>query len=255
MPWISSRIPCDGGPRWQRAAQGDKRQRAGIGNGYGSECHLLRYLGRHRSRLDTAVMGVVAGTTDVRWFDFHFDPKAGWLDGERKALDFLDIDHPARIEWARIWPHRGTPINWDAVGQVKIGARWEWLLVEAKAHLSEVFSTCGAKEDGGRPLIRQTFSRVKAALGVSDDCDWLDGYYQYCNRIAVLHHLATHDAPAHLMWIYFTGDRGRGHRLCPKDELGWRKVLSERTLAIGLPDRHPLSGRMHKLFLPVCPNT
>ncbi len=198
---------------------------------------------------------MMPSVAEVRWLDFHFDPKGGWLDGERKALDFLDADHPARIEWTRVWPHRGTPINWDAVGQVKIGGLWEWLLVEAKAHEGEVLSPCGAEEHGGRPLIRKTLDRVKNSLGVDKDRDWLEGYYQYCNRIAVLHHLVTHGAPAHLLWVYFTGDLGYGSRICPKDELGWHKVLAERTQAIGLPERHALSARMHKLFLPVCPNT
>jgi hypothetical protein len=242
-------------PRWPRARQNDRQRRGRIGNGYGSECHLLRYLGRHRSRLDAAVMRTVPCIAEVRWLDFHFDPKGDWPDGERKALDFLDTDHPARIEWGRIWPHRGTPIHWDAVGRVKIGSHWEWLLVEAKAHLGEVLSSCGAEEDGGRPLIRKTLDRVKSALGVDEDRDWLDGYYQYCNRIAMLHHLVTHDALAQLLWIYFTGDRGYGSRVCPKDELGWREALVNRTEAIGLPERHALSARMHKLFLPVCPNT
>lgn len=242
-------------PRWPRQRGTGRSRRAGIGDGYGSECHLLRYLGRHRSRLDAAITKTIPGVLDVRWLDFHFDPSGGWLDGERKALDFLEVDNPARTAWTWIWPHKGTPINWDVVGKVKIAGRWEWLLVEAKAHLGEVFSSCGAEENGGRPLIRQTLERVKNALGVDPGRDWLVDHYQYCNRIAVLHHLVEHDAPAHLLWIYFTGDRGKRGRICPKDELGWRGALLERTEAIGLPERHALSARMHKLFLPVCPNT
>ncbi len=83
-------------------------RRASIGNGYGSECNLLRYLGRHRSRLDAAIMKTIPDASAVRWVDFHFDPTCNWKDAERTALDFLDADHPARVAWTWAWPHRGA---------------------------------------------------------------------------------------------------------------------------------------------------
>jgi hypothetical protein len=153
------------------------------------------------------------------------------------------------------WPHRGTPITWDAVGSVKIGDTWEWLLIEAKAHVDELSSSCGARETHGKPLIRKALARVKEALGVDDSRDWLEGYYQHCNRIAVLHHLVTQDAPAHMLWIYFTGDWGNGRRSCPVDELGWNEALRQQGEEVGLPEGHVLSSRLHTLFMPVCPNT
>jgi hypothetical protein len=79
-------------------------RRAAIGNGYGSECNLLRYLGRHRSRLDAAVMKTIPNASAVRWLDFHFDPACNWKDAERTALDFLEIDHPARVAWTWVGP-------------------------------------------------------------------------------------------------------------------------------------------------------
>ena len=230
-------------------------RRAAIGNGYGSECNLLRYLGRHRSRLDAAIMKTIPNVSSVRWVDFHFDPTCNWKDAERTALDFLDADHPARVAWTWAWPHRGTPITWDAVGAVKVGEQWEWLLIESKAHLDELSSSCGARETHGRPLIREALNRVKKALGVDENHDWLDGNYQHCNRIAVLHHLVTHAAPAHMLWIYFTGDWGNSRRTCPIDELGWREALAQQAESVGLPEKHLLSSRLHTLFLPVCPNT
>lgn len=58
---------------------------AEMGAGYGSECHLLRYLGRHRNRFDYLIREKI-GAEAVRWLDFHFDPTKVWLDGERKGL-------------------------------------------------------------------------------------------------------------------------------------------------------------------------
>lgn len=53
---------------------------AKFGNGYGSECHLLRYLGRHRKRLDAAVCEVT-GATGVHWLDFPF--ASVWPDPQK----------------------------------------------------------------------------------------------------------------------------------------------------------------------------
>ena len=238
----------------QRERSLPQRRSSSPGNGYGSECHLLRYLGRHRSRLDAAVRCTIPNSAAVEWLDFHFDPEANWMDGERKGFDFLEVDHPARTAWTWKWPQRGTPLTWDAVGRVLIGNVWEWLLVESKAHVDELNSWCKANEHGGRPRIREEFARVKASLGVSEDADWLDGYYQQCNRIAVLDHMTAHDTPAHMLWIYFTGDRGSSNRKCPHDELGWREALAAQSVHVGLPESHALAHRMHTLFLPVCPN-
>jgi len=89
----------------------------------------------------------------------------------------------------------------------------EWLLVEAKANIQELKSSCGAKEkgqrsEGGRKLIAHTLAAVKSTLGVAEDRDWLNGYYQYCNRIAVLEFLNRQKVPTRLMFIYFVGDKG-----------------------------------------------
>ena len=81
--------------------------------------------------------------------------------------------------------------------------------------------------------------------------DWLSGYYQFCNRVAVLHFLNSHDVPA-LLLVYFTGDTFReGSADCPADEEGWQEALAKQAEHVGLPDQHPLSDRTHKLFLPV----
>lgn len=107
---------------------------AEIGDGYGSEWHLLRYLGRHRDDLDRRV-SVETGATSVRWRDFPFDSEKPRLDREWEGLEFLPLRHPARLAWAQYWPQSGTQQNWDAVGQAKIDGADEWLLIEAKAHL------------------------------------------------------------------------------------------------------------------------
>ena len=110
---------------------------AEIGHGYGSEWHLLRYLGRHRERLATEVQRVTSCDT-VQWLDFPFDPKSKWKDAEWQGLDFLPLESRARGKWAEFWPQTGRPPNWDAVGEVSINGHREWLLVEDNAHIVEI---------------------------------------------------------------------------------------------------------------------
>src|SRR3546814_13709602 len=108
---------------------------ADMGIGYGSECHLLRYLGRHRAALDAAIRAET-GCDDVRWLDYPFDAGRTWKDGEWKGLGFLPVDSPAHEAWRRPWPQGGNAPQRDAVGQVATAAGAEWLLGGAKAHSS-----------------------------------------------------------------------------------------------------------------------
>jgi hypothetical protein len=223
---------------------------AEMGIGYGSECHLLRYLGRHRNRFDEYVLNATDADT-IAWLDYPFDSSKTWLDGEFTGLDFLKSKHPARREWANVWPRQGNPPNWDAVGRIRRNGANEWLLVEAKANVQELKSSCKAKEEGGRPLIARTLAAVKSKLGVAEDRDWLNGYYQYCNRIAVLEILNRHEAPARLLFIYFVGDKGDATRTCPTDAAEWQSSLDAQNAHVGLATHHPLSNRVHELFLDV----
>ncbi len=152
---------------------------------------------------------------------------------------------------SEFWPQTGNVHNWDAVGILTRNGAHEWLLVEAKAHLHEMRSSCTAKPKGGLDQIRCALQAVKEALGVDGARDWLNGYYQYCNRIAVLHFLHTHRVPARLVFVYFTGDKGDGRRTCPQDAAKWSDELCRLEERVGLPLGHPLAQYVHKLFLPV----
>ena len=178
---------------------------AEMGLGYGSECHLLRYLGRRRKRLDRLVLNLVEGET-VSWVDCSFDPSRGWLDGELKGLEFVHPADRTRRNWSKFWPQRGNPPNWDAVARIRVSGVDEWLLVEAKANIQELKSSCKADAGGRLPMITRSLAAVKLNLRVAEDRDWLNGYYQYCNRIAVLDFLNRQNTPARMMFIYFIGE-------------------------------------------------
>ncbi len=222
-----------------------------MGNGYGSECHLLRWMGRHRNRSDREILAAL-GQEDGRidWLDFHFDPLAEWLDGEWKGLDFID-DAEVQAAWAKFWPQTGNAMNWDAVGWVVSDRSHELLLVEGKAHLGEIASSCGAK-GRGREKIAKALDETKQALKAAPASDWLNGYYQYANRLAVLHFLHSHGVQAHLLMIHFVGDTAKSGRECPQSVDKWHDALAKQDRHLGLPRSHALSGKVHKLYLPVC---
>jgi hypothetical protein len=166
---------------------------------YGSEFHLLRMLGRHRRFFDSQVCDAI-GADRVEWLDFPSgemrrdkNGKPIW-DREWTRLDFLQFDDPACIAWQSAWPmsHRGFH-NWDATGRLVYGDTRQWLLVEAKANIEELSSSCKAENQNSIARIKKTLDQTKLALHVAESCDWLNGYYQFCNRLAVLNLIASGD--------------------------------------------------------------
>ena len=224
---------------------------AAIGDGYGSECHLLRYLGRHREQLNAAVLKAT-GAARLRWIDYPFDPAQKWKDGRWSGLDFLPDGDKARKKWPDFLPPQDKLQTWDAVALIEANGETEWLLVEAKAHLGELRSDCLASAGNGLGPINEALETIKSDLGVRAILDWKHGYYQYCSRIAALWFLQRHKIKARLLFVYFTGDEFPMHAFdCPEDQQGWQDELEERRKHVGLPAEHALADRMHEIYLPV----
>lgn len=227
-----------------------------MGYGYGSECHLLRFLGRHRQELDKVILQEIGIGKRVEWCDFGYDknPENKWPDAEIKGLDFIRDNKNIQKSWENFWPHSGNVQNWDAIGRLILtDGSYEWLLVEAKAHIGEIQSDSGAKKDKlGYKMIERAFQETKNALGVSPERDWFRGYYQYANRIVVSYFLnIKHHIPARLLFIYFVGDKRTDGKICPQNKEGWQEMLKNQDEYIGLPKNHPLAKQIHKLCLNV----
>ncbi len=224
---------------------------APIGNGYGSEAHLLRFMGRHR-RLFTDKCKDLIGGSGIDWLDFNFNCIAEWQDAELKGLEFLPDSPKVQEAWAAYWPQGRGIHNWDAVGVVTSNGEDALVLVEAKANVEELRSDCQAKEGGsGLAVIERAFRQTKERLGVEASANWLCSYYQYANRIAALNFLDEQGVSAHLLFIYFTGDRVP-KKTCPSTEEEWYSALEEQTQHLGLPEEHALKARIHAMFLQTC---
>ena len=220
-----------------------------MGYGYGSQWHLLRHLGYHREALDQAVRQATRGSI-FRWLDFAFSPTGKSPDAEWQGLHFLPKHSPVRRSWPQFWPQTGNVPNWDAVCQLEFDGRREWLLVEAKAHVEELTTSCGAKAHGGLAQIRRAFAETKAAMRVPESADWLQPYYQYANRLATLHFLVREGVPSRLLFIYFLGDKVPGKH-CPRRAVEWEAALRRMCEHLGLTGESGLEARTHGLFLRV----
>lgn len=226
-----------------------------IGYGYGSEWHLLRFLGYHRDALNKAVRDAIR-VSSVEWLDAPL--KLGvardnrFPDAEWRGVDFLPIDAEIHNCWRSFWPQTGNVPCWDGVGRVKIERETEWLLVEAKAHTEELKTTCGAKKEGGFDLINTAFDQTKRDMGVALSGNWLAPYYQYANRLVVLNFLLKHNVPARLLFICFVGDSDpKGRWACPQSVAEWKTVVHAIHEHLGLTGSSETERRLHHLFLSV----
>ena len=55
---------------------------AQIGHCYGSEYHLMRFLGHHRDLLDERIMKGLQEYGKIHWLDFEFDDPLSELSGD-----------------------------------------------------------------------------------------------------------------------------------------------------------------------------
>ena len=223
-----------------------------IGYGYGSEWHLLRYLGYHRKVLSEKVIDLVYRGEDksIEWFDFKFSGKNERLnrDRELEGLEFLSDNKKAMDKWETFWPKRCQ--HWDAVGRVDYGSHQEWLLVEAKAHIDEGKAPCRA-EEVSKDKITTALEKTRKEFGGNQPVDnWLGQYYQYANRLAVLYFLMKECNPpvkARIVFINFCGDK-REDAICPQNADEWNVALDRIRNSLGINAKVDLMKRVHHLL-------
>lgn len=220
--------------------------------GYGSEFHLLRYLGRHRNKMDTAILDVL-GTKkgSINWFDFSFLPKdkKGIYDAEFVGIDFLrSSDRFTHIKerWEKAWPSKQYAMNWDAIGRTSEG---EWLLVEAKAHLAELISDSKAGEES-LEKIEKRFKKVKDYFSVTTTSDWTKRYYQKANRLLFLHFLLNQGIPCKLIFIYFlNGYERKDDDRSIRSIQEWKRILEEQDIYLGIEKNPIVKAHSVSVFL------
>ena len=203
---------------------------AQIGYGYGSEFQLLRFLGHHRQQLESEISKVI-GPGDFNWLDFGFSDPLSSISGDEElmGLSFLHNYFKDEVSYQKMMAeyssYRINKLeswqNWDAV----FFHEGTLYLVEAKAHISELKSSCGAKEKSKSAILRFMKDQL---LNCPVDDTWLINNYQLANRLATAS-LISNYIPAKVLYIFFEN----GYR---KRILVGKKPFEYRNLNSSKPD-------------------
>ena len=227
--------------------------------GYGSAWHLLRLMGYHRAYFSRFICDEI-NADEILWSDFVPGLQEDRYEGDRYIrerelvrLEFLPADHPLQEKYAEVWPETkktSAQQNWDAVGKVRFGETWEWLLVEAKANLEEVKNDgCKANWEPSKKLIGSSLDATRDRMGIDKSKVWFDSYYQYANRLVTIDFLNRNDQPARMLFLYFCGDHGGEKRTCPETSSQWETRISTVHDTLGLVGNSAnLAERMHEIF-------
>lgn len=216
--------------------------------GYGSEFHLLRWMGRHREEFDKQVKKVL-GINNIAWRDFEFHCNAIIQDKEIKGIDFIKFNEELLKTWKNEWPQTGNPMNWDAIGYYTDNNQKKvWILVEAKAHIGEINSKCNA-ETKSRKKIESILQKTANNLKLDYNNCWLEKYYQQANRLYVYDLLKRNGIEAKLLNIYFVGDMSNRSRKSPQTQADWVKPITDKNNCFRIPSGNDY---LYDMFLDVC---
>lgn len=216
--------------------------------GYGSEFHLLRWLGRHRNEFDRRIKERL-NIHNVSWLDFEFDKNKSIPDKELIGVSFLK-DELVNKHWEKEWPQTGNVMNWDLVGFTIENNIKTWLLIEAKAHIGELGQSCGATNNDSKEKISNALEKAANYLKIDFNSNWLKKYYQLANHMYILYLLRSHGISVKLINIYFIGDLSSKNRISPQIEDEWSNALNKMKECIGLKDQQYNLG-IYDIFLDV----
>ncbi len=171
---------------------------AKIGYGYGSEWHLMRFMGRHRELLETIIRKAIdVAEGSFRWHDFMFSKKKTAPDIEVKGLSFLGKNRQVD-GYIKGWSNTQS---WDAVFELDNII----YLVEAKAHIeemkdNEIDKHGGDSKEDIKNFIYENLKQQNISIK-KEKC--LGPYYQLANRLATAAFLKNKGFEARCLYIYF----------------------------------------------------
>jgi hypothetical protein len=204
----------------------------------GSLMWIQRAVNQRPKMIEKQILSSIPGATGIEWLS----PLANDDYAEYRDSDFLHRIGQGHVadRLATFWPERGP--QWDALGRTDTG---EVILVEAKAHIDEMFSAgCQASERSFK-RISETLDRTITAYRAKPAISWTGPLYQMANRLAHLHFLATAGVPARLVFVCFVGDKAMNG---PESAAEWKGALRVARKMLGLPSRGRLLDRVIESF-------
>ncbi len=183
----------------------------------GSQKWLQFLVNRDRKIIDESIRKHLKLNTEdtIDWLSpLEDDCLAEYQDDEFLDRLFTQLD---KRPLNSFWPQGGPA--WDGLAKT---SRGDILLVEAKAHVSELRSSCRASSPP-LELIRDSLAETAEFYGSSLASNWTENYYQYANRLAHLYLLRQlNDIPAWLVFVYFVNDLEMDG---PKSVDEWHKAI------------------------------
>lgn len=140
--------------------------------------------------------------------------------GDPNNLLSSDVQSNLKSWWLKVLPNANTP-NWDIASTCRIEGKAGLLLVEAKAHHTELIDETRGMQLGSNELnriqIQEAIRQANEGLWQSTRIDWRlsrDTHYQMSNRFAWSWKLTQLGFPVVLIYLGFTNaaemeDRGR----------------------------------------------
>ena len=141
----------------------------------------------------------------------YVNNQSDWLNAQilKSSIDLLnDINDELAIEWISPLKQHGYKEYRDNFLNV-LGISGEILLVEAKAHLSEMKSELRATSTESINIIKKTFQQFRQKNGIDETyaSSWENSYYQLANRLIYLDYLNhTLNTKTYLVLINFLDD-------------------------------------------------
>jgi len=181
--------------------------------------------------LDEGILARIPGAGSVEWIS----PLASDSYAEYRDADFLSVvgADAAAPALASFWPRSGP--QWDALGRTNRG---DILLVEAKAHIGEMFSPPTGATGAAFQAIEAALYHTAQGVKAQPKAAWSKCFYQYANRLAYLAFLRENGHEAWLVLVSFLGDKDMGG---PEHPETWQAAYSVMDHVLGLRARHGLS--------------
>ncbi len=176
--------------------------------------------------------------SDITWVSpLKDDEYAEYRDGDfLKRLGLGELKVPLN----HFWPEKGP--QWDALGK---GSDGEVFIVEAKANIPELLSSCEARAPKSRRRIQRRFKETREFLKCRASIDWTTGLYQYANRLTHLYYLRhLNKINAYLIFVYFVDDTTH----IPTSLKEWEGALLLEKKLLGL-NKHKLSKYIAEVFI------
>jgi len=179
---------------------------------------------------DAGTLNDAIGYESIDWYSpLKSDDYAEYRD--RAFTNKLDIELD-KVRLKDFW-HKNGP-QWDALGRADTG---DIILVEAKSHIDEVFTSSTAKEPKSIELIEKSLREVSRALNAKPGLDWMSRFYQYGNRLAHAYFLnELNDIPTKLIFVNFINDLNMDG---PKNIDEWQAAMMVVHEAMGIKGKIP----------------